>query len=356
MSKKKARIILILLAASLVLLLYTAFIGWGPTGTGAMKNIKLGLDLEGGVSVTYQAKEDNPSAEDMADTVYKLQKRVDAISTEAHVYQEGSNRINIEIPGVSNAEEILAQLGKPGSLKFELSDGTEILDGSHIESAEAASTRDNMNNTKYVVEVTFDKKGAKAFGDATTKNVGKPISIVYDGETISSPVVQQAITDGKCEISGNFTLDSAKELASSIRIGSLSLELEEIRSQVVGAQLGQQALKTSLIGGIIGVICVMIIMILAYKVPGIVASFALLLYTALDLVAMNAFDMTLTLPGIAGVILSIGMAVDANVIIYARIREEYLAPCYEDLLAGRNARCKTRYVQMVRDLEQEYLS
>ena len=179
-----------------------------------------------------------------------------------------------------------------------------------------------MNNTKYVVEVTFDKKGAKAFGDATTKNVGKPISIVYDGETISSPVVQQAITDGKCEISGNFTLDSAKELASSIRIGSLSLELEEIRSQVVGAQLGQQALKTSLIGGIIGVICVMIIMIIAYKVPGIVASFALLLYTALDLVAMNAFDMTLTLPGIAGVILSIGMAVDANVIIYARIREE----------------------------------
>ena len=322
MSKKKARIILILLAASLVLLLYTAFIGWGPTGTGAMKNIKLGLDLEGGVSVTYQAKEDNPSAEDMADTVYKLQKRVDAISTEAHVYQEGSNRINIEIPGVSNAEEILSQLGKPGSLKFELSDGTEILDGSHIESAEAASTRDNMNNTKYVVEVTFDKKGAKAFGDATTKNVGKPISIVYDGETISSPVVQQAITDGKCEISGNFTLDSAKELASSIRIGSLSLELEEIRSQVVGAQLGQQALKTSLIGGIIGVICVMIIMIIAYKVPGIVASFALLLYTALDLVAMNAFDMTLTLPGIAGVILSIGMAVDANVIIYARIREE----------------------------------
>ena len=274
------------------------------------------------MSVTYQAKEDNPSAEDMADTVYKLQKRVDAISTEAHVYQEGSNRINIEIPGVSNAEEILSQLGKPGSLKFELSDGTEILDGSHIESAEAASTRDNMNNTKYVVEVTFDKKGAKAFGDATTKNVGKPISIVYDGETISSPVVQQAITDGKCEISGNFTLDSAKELASSIRIGSLSLELEEIRSQVVGAQLGQQALKTSLIGGIIGVICVMIIMIIAYKVPGIVASFALLLYTALDLVAMNAFDMTLTLPGIAGVILSIGMAVDANVIIYARIREE----------------------------------
>lgn len=322
MSKKKARIILVLLAAALVLLLFTAFKGWGPTGTGAMKNIKLGLDLEGGVSVTYQAKEDNPSAEDMADTVYKLQKRVDAISTEAHVYQEGSNRISIEIPGVSNAEEILEELGKPGSLKFQLEDGTEILDGSHITSAEAASTRDNMNNTKYVVEVEFDKEGTKAFGDATKANVGKSIAIVYDGDTISAPVVQEAITDGKCEISGSFTLDSARELASSIRIGSLSLELEEIRSQVVGAQLGQKALKTSLIGGIIGILCVMVIMMIVYKVPGIIASFALLLYTAMDLVAMNAFDMTLTLPGIAGVILSIGMAVDANVIIYARIREE----------------------------------
>ena len=325
MSTKKARIVLVLLAAALVLLIFTAFRGWGPTGTGAMKNIKLGLDLEGGVSITYQAKESNPSAEDMADTIYKLQKRVEGYSTEAQVYQEGQNRINIEIPGVSNADEILEQLGKPGSLQFELEDGTVVLDGSHVTQAEAASSRDNMNNTKYVVEVEFDKEGAKAFGDATKENVGKQISIVYDGETISAPVVQEAITDGKCEISGNFTLDSAKELASSIRIGSLSLELEEIRSNVVGAQLGQKALKTSLIGGIIGVIGVMIIMILAYKVPGIIASFSLLLYPALDLVAMNAFDMTLTLPGIAGVILSIGMTVDANVIIYARIREEIAA-------------------------------
>lgn len=315
MSKKKARIVLVLLAAALVVLMYTAFRGWGPTGTGAMKNIKLGLDLEGGVSITYQAKEANPSAEDMADTIYKLQKRVEGYSTEAQVYQEGQNRINIEIPGVSNADEILEELGKPGSLEFQLEDGTVVLDGSHVTSAEAGSTRDNMNNTKYVVEVEFDKEGTKAFGDATSKNVGRQISIVYDGETISAPVVQEAITDGKCQISGNFTLDSAKELASSIRIGSLSLELEEIRSNVVGAQLGQQALKTSLIGGIIGVIAVMIIMIIAYKAPGMVAAFALLLYTALDLVAMNAFDMTLTLPGIAGVILSIGMTVDANVII-----------------------------------------
>ncbi|MBQ4178032.1 MAG: protein translocase subunit SecD, partial [Lachnospiraceae bacterium] len=160
------------------------------------------------------------------------------------------------------------------------------------------------------------------FSDATSAHVGDIISIVYDGEAVSSPRVNEAITDGKCVITGNFTIESAQELASYIRIGSLSLELEEIRSNVVGAQLGQRALSTSLIGGIIGLAIVILIMIFAYKIPGIIAGFALVMYAALDLVALNAFDMTLTLPGIAGVILSIGMAVDANVIIYARIREE----------------------------------
>ena len=258
----------------------------------------------------------------MSDTVYKLQQRVDGYSTEASVYQEGSNRINIEIPGVSNADEILEDLGKPGSLEFQLADGTVILDGTHVTSAEAASQRDNMNNTEYVVQLEFDKEGTEAFAKATSENVGSNISIVYDGETISAPRVKEAITDGKCVISGSFTIESAQELASYIRIGSLSLELEEIRSNVVGAQLGQKALSTSLRGGIIGLAIVILIMIIAYKVPGIIAGFALVLYAALDLVAINAFDMTLTLPGIAGVILSIGMAVDANVIIYARIREE----------------------------------
>lgn len=325
MNKKKARIVMAVMLALLAVLLYTAFIGWGPTGTGNVQNIKLGLDLEGGVSITYQAVDANPSAEDMSDTIYKLQQRVDHYSTEASVYQEGSNRINIEIPGVSNADTILEELGKPGSLSFQLEDGTKILDGSSVVSAEAASQRDKLNNTEYVVQLEFDKDGAKAFSDATSANVGKTISIVYDGETISAPRVNEAITDGKCVISGNFTLKSAQDLASSIRIGSLSLELEEIRSNVVGAQLGQQALKSSLTAGIIGVLLVIVIMIAAYKLPGIIAGFALLIYSALDLVAINAFDMTLTLAGIAGVILSIGMAVDANVIIYARIREEIQA-------------------------------
>ena len=322
MNKRTARITLILILAAIAALVYTAFVGWGPTGTGAAKNIKLGLDLEGGVSITYQAVDENPSAEDMSDTVYKLQQRVDGYSTEASVYQEGSNRINIEIPGVSNADEILAELGKPGSLQFQLDDGTVILDGTHVVAAEAASQRDNMNNTEYVVQLEFDSEGTKAFSDATSAHVGDQIAIVYDGETVSAPRVNEPITDGKCVISGSFTIESAQELASYIRIGSLALELEEIRSNVVGAQLGQRALSTSLIGGLIGLAIVILIMIFAYKVPGIIAAFALVLYAALDLVALNAFDMTLTLPGIAGVILSIGMAVDANVIIYARIREE----------------------------------
>ena len=322
MKKRNAGITLAVFAAVLAVLLYTAFAGWGKTGTGAARNIRLGLDLEGGVSITYQAVEENPSDEDMADTVYKLRQRVDGYSTEASVYREGKNRISIEIPGVTNADEILEDLGKPGSLEFRLDDGSVILDGTHVVSAEAGSQKDSMNNAEYVVELEFDKEGAKAFGDATSAHVGENIAIVYDGETISDPRVNEPITDGKCVITGSFTVQEAQELASFIRIGSLSLELEEIRSNAVGAQLGQKALSTSLVGGVIGLMLVILIMIFAYRVPGIIAGFVLVMYAALDLVALNAFDMTLTLPGIAGVILSIGMAVDANVIIYARIREE----------------------------------
>jgi len=325
MTKKRATWVMAILAVLLVLTLITAAIGWGPTGTGAARNIRLGLDLSGGVSITYQTVEDNPSAEDMSDTIYKLQQRVTNYSTEASVYQEGANRINIEIPGVSDANAILAELGKPGSLVFQLADGTEVITGADVASAEAGTQNDNLGNSEYIVSLTFTDAGTKAFGDATSAHVGEQIYIVYDGETISAPVVREAITDGKCVISGSFTMESASELASYIRIGSLSLELEEIRSNVVGAQLGEKALSTSLIAGVIGLLIVIIFMIVVYKIPGIIAGAALVFYAGLELVALNAFDMTLTLAGIAGVILSIGMAVDANVIIYARIREEIAA-------------------------------
>ena len=326
MKKNKAIGVVVAIALFFGLLVYTAAIGFGPTGTGAAKNITLGLDLSGGVSITYEAVGDTaPSAEDMSDTIYKLQQRVEDYSTEAQVYQEGDNRINIEIPGVSDANAILEELGKPGSLEFQLEDGTVVVDGSQVISAEAGVQQDELKNNENVVQLSFNSEGAAAFAEATENNIGNPIYIVYDGEIISAPTVQSAITDGSAVITGMGSEDEAEKLASSIRIGSLSLELRELRSNVVGAQLGERAISTSLKAGAIGLVLVCIFMMIVYLLPGVVASISLLLYTALMLVMLNAFDITLTLPGIAGIILGIGMAVDANVIIYARIREEIAA-------------------------------
>lgn len=323
MNKKKAKISLVVLALVTALFAYTVIIGIGKTGTGAMRNIILGLDLSGGVSITYQAVGDEtPSAEDMNDTVYKLQQRVQSYSTEAQVYQEGSDRINIEIPGVSDANAILEELGKPGSLEFRLTDGTVVLTGNQVANAAAKQQQDSLGNREYVVQLELTDDGAEAFADATTENVGNVIQIVYDDEVISAPRVNEAITGGTAVISGMSSAEEAQNLASSIRIGSLSLQLEEIRSNVVGAQLGEDAIRTSLIAGVIGLAIVIIFMIIVYALPGICAGIALIIYTLLILLCLNAFDLTLTLPGIAGIILSIGMAVDANVIIYARIREE----------------------------------
>ena len=326
MKKNKAIGVVVAIALFLGLLTYTTAVGFGPTGTGAAKNITLGLDLSGGVSITYEVVGDeNPSAEDMKDTIYKLQQRVDGYSTEAQVYQEGTNRINIEIPGVSDANTILEELGKPGSLQFQLEDGTVVVDGSQVASAEAGVQQDNLKNNENVVKLEFDSAGAAAFATATSENIGKSIYIVYDGDVISAPTVKSAITDGSAVITGMADAQEAENLASSIRIGSLSLELQELRSNVVGAQLGEAAISTSLKAGAIGLALVCIFMMVVYLLPGVVAAISLLLYTVLTLVTLNAFDITLTLPGIAGIILGIGMAVDANVIIFARVKEELTA-------------------------------
>lgn len=326
MNKKKARISLGVLLVITVLMAYTVIFGIGKTGTGAMRNIILGLDLSGGVSITYEAVGDeDPSSEDMSDTIYKLQQRVQGYSTEAQVYQEGTNRINIEIPGVSDANTILEELGKPGSLEFRLTDGTVVLTGNQVATAEAKQQQDSMGNREYVVQLDLNEEGAKAFADATSENVGNVIQIVYDDTVISAPRVNEAITGGTAIISGMASAEEAQNLASSIRIGSLSLQLNEIRSNVVGAQLGEDAIRTSLIAGGIGLVIIIVFMIGVYALPGICAGIALIIYTLLTLLTLNAFDLTLTLPGIAGIILTIGMAVDANVIIYARIREEIAA-------------------------------
>ncbi|MDY2595089.1 MAG: protein translocase subunit SecD [Oliverpabstia sp.] len=326
MKKKQGILVLILTAVVIGLLAFTSVVGFGPTGTGAAKNIKTGLDLAGGVSITYRVKGDDPSQSDMDDTIYKLQKRVESYSNEAQVYQEGNDRINVEIPGVSDANKILEELGKPGSLEFQDESGEVVLNGSDIADAQGAVYDDpNTGVKKYVVSLTLTKDGTDKFAKATEENLNKTIAIVYDGETISAPTVQAVISDGKAEISGQSSIEEAKNLASIIRIGSLKLELEELRSSVVGAQLGQQAIKTSLIAGGIGLALVAVFMMIVYALPGVVAALSLAIYTGLELLMLNAFDLTLTLPGIAGIILSIGMAVDANVIIYARIREEIAA-------------------------------
>ena len=306
-----------------MLLLLIAIGVFGYFGYSTMNQIKLGLDLAGGVSITYQAKEENPSSEDMADTIYKLQQRVQNYSTEAEVYQEGNNRINVDIPGVSDANAILEELGKPGSLIFVDSEGNQILDGKQVASAKAGMTEDKATGSKaYVVSLTFTEEGKQAFAEATTNGVGKPIYIIYDNQIISAPTVREAITGGQCQIDGMADYEEANNLASTIRIGSLSLELEELRSNVVGAKLGQEAISTSLKAGLIGFAIVIVFMIAVYLLPGLAASLALCLYVGLILILLVAFEVTLTLPGVAGIILSIGMAVDANVIIFTRIKEE----------------------------------
>lgn len=300
----------------------------GDTGTAQetkekskVGKIKLGLDLAGGVSITYQTVIPNPSDEDMADTIYKLQQRVQNYSTEAEVYREGNNRINIDIPGVSDANAILEELGKPGSLIFVDPQGNTVLTGDQVADAKAGIV-DNNGRSEYVVSLTFTPEGSTAFAEATGRLIGQRIAIIYDNIIYSNPTVQTAITGGTAQITGMTSYEEANNLASTIRIGSLSLELEELRSNVVGAKLGQEAISTSLKAAAIGFVILAIFMIAIFQLPGVASVIALALYVILEVLLLSAFEITLTLPGIAGIILSIGMAVDANVIIFTRIKEE----------------------------------
>ena len=322
MKKSKAAVILAVILAAFVGLAYYASIILSSTGIGEDMSIPLGLDLSGGVSITYQVVDENPSAEDMSDTIYKLQKRVDSYSTEASVYQVGDDRITVEIPGVQDANEILEDLGNPGSLEFQMPDGSVFMTGDMVEDAQGATATDRYGNKQYIVSLKLTDEGAKIFGEVTSENIGKNLPIVYDGETISYPQVQSAITGGEAQITGMSSFEEADNLATQIRIGSLSLQLSELESSVVGAQLGSQAISTSLKAGAIGLAIVMVFMIIMYAVPGIAASLALAIYTTLVIATLYLFEITLTLPGIAGIILGIGMAVDANVIVFARVREE----------------------------------
>lgn len=338
--KRKGILQLIVIVAVIGLCTFTTCVGFTKHHKGSAQNIKLGLDLAGGVSITYQAVGETPSDKDMEDTRNMMQKRAEVYSTESSVVLGEGGRISIDIPGVSNAEEVLKSLGKEGSLDFVAQDDMSFEDekktkpkydktictGKDVKNAEATTQQDEVTkNKEYVVSLEFKAKGTKKFAEATEEAYpeNKVIYIVYDGKVLSSPAVQAEITDGHAVISGSFkTYDEAEELASMIRIGALPVELKEVQSQVVGAQLGLDAIQSSLLAGAIGFALVVIFMIVFYRLPGVASSIALVFYLVVMLVALNLLDITLTLPGVAGIILNIGMAVDANVIIFTRIKEE----------------------------------
>ena len=322
MKKGKAMVVMALILAAVVGLSYYASLILTATGAKGEMAIPLGLDLSGGVSITYQIVDENPTEEDMSDTIYKLQKRVEGYSTESTVYQVGEDRITVEIPGVSDANAILEELGNPGSLQFTTEDGEVFMTGDQISNAEVAVDEDLYGNKQYVVALTMTDEGAKIFAEVTKEHLGRLLPIIYDGEVISEPYVQTVITGGQAQISNMGSYEEANLLATQIRVGSLSLELQELESSVVGAQLGSQAISTSLKAAVIGLILVMLFMIVMYRVPGLAASVALVVYTTIVIAILYLYEITLTLPGIAGIILGIGMAVDANVIVFSRIREE----------------------------------
>ena len=360
MKKNKAIVVLLCILLILAGVTYIDIFRVNPEGEGSVADINLGLDLAGGVSITYQVVGDEePSSTDMSDTIAKLQKRVEGYSTEAIVYQEGSDRINIEIPGVSDANAILQELGRPGTLYFIsetdpegnlnysqqtvqnadgtygfgyvltksidelLENGSILVQGTDVSNAQAGSMQTQMGS-EFAVSLTMTEEGREKFTRATQNAFDKKesLAIYYDGNIISAPSVNAVITDGSAQISPMESFERAENLASTIRIGGLKLELEELHSKVVGAQLGVEAIDTSLKAGAIGLVLVMVFMIVVYLIPGVASAIALLAYVALVILLLNGFDMTLTLSGVAGIILSIGMAVDANVIIFARIREE----------------------------------
>ena len=287
--------------------------------------INYGLDLTGGVNVVLEASESDGSKvseETLDKAVETIRTRIDSLGVkEPTISKQGEDKIRVSIPDVEDQEEALSIIGKTAKLEFIGPDGKVILDGGNVKSAKY-----QMQKTEYVEEpvvaLEFDSAGAKAFATATSKNIGKVISIQLDGENISTPTVQSAITDGKCVITGMKDSEEATKLATLISAGSLPVDLKAVEIRTVGPSLGQNSLENAIKAGIIGVLLVFIFMAAVYRLPGFVADLSLVIYIIIYLILMSGLGITLTLPGIAGIILSIGMAVDSNVIIFERMREE----------------------------------
>ena len=317
------------LVAILVVVAVCGYVALFGIGKGTMVNylkpwgeaISLGLDLRGGVYTVYAAEDDGSEEFEtkMSSTVSILTSRLTRQGfTEATVTRQGTDRIRVEIPNVSDPNEILRIIGTPAQLYFVDENGENILEGAMIKNAQAAQDENGLP----CVALELNDEGAKRFAEATAANIGKTISITLDGETISAPTVNSVIAGGKGQITGNFTADEAKNLATLILSGALPLNLTQLEVSAISATLGIEALDKAILAGAIGVALVMLFMLLRYRLCGLVADIALTIYVMIVVLLLALTGAQLTLPGVAGIILGIGMAVDANVVIFERIREE----------------------------------
>lgn len=324
--RSRAILSLIVLLVVVAVVSYLAICGAGKgTSIHYLKPwgeaISLGLDLRGGVYTVYQAEDDGSDefSSKMDSTVNILTSRLTRQGfTEATVTRQGTDRIRVEIPNVSDPNEILTIIGSPAQLDFVDEAGNVLMDGSMVENAAAAQDE----NGSYCVSFKLNSEGSKLFAEATAANLGKTISIQLDGEVVSAPTVETVIAGGQGQITGSFSAEEAKTLANLILSGALPLNLTQLEVSAISATLGVEALDRAVLAGAIGVALVMLFMLFRYRLCGLVADIALTIYVLIVVLLLVLTGAQLTLPGVAGIILGIGMAVDANVVIFERIREE----------------------------------
>ena len=324
--KGKGSLMLFAMLLLVGVLAFLSYKGIGEEKLGSVWNIKQGLDLSGGVQILYEADKQTVTEEEMQAAVSLIQGRLDWNNwTEAEVAKEGQKRLRVDIPGVENAEEAISEIGQTAQLSFVDESGKVLLTGDMVADARKQVGQVSQSGvSQSYVSLEFTEEGKQLFAQATKDNIGKQIAIVLDDEVVSAPVVNAEITDGNAMITGNFTPEEAERTASLIRAGSLPFNLNVLKMENVGARLGADALSTGLKAGIVGIALVLLFMLIVYKALGFAADWALAIYIGLELVALSIFDVTLTLPGIAGIVLSVGMAVDANVVIFERMKEELL--------------------------------
>ena len=323
-TKKRSAIALVLMMGLAAGLLYVSAFGLGDYGFLSVYRIPLGLDLRGGVNILYEADTPGPTSEEMAAARALIQGRLDRRGyTDAEVSQQGLNRIRVDIPGVADTEDAVDTIGRTAQLMFVDEDGNVILTGSQVQNATIQTQQDPFTGIiSPVVGLEFDSVGSAMFEQATADNIGRLIYIVMDDTVLSAPVVNERIAGGQAVISGNFTADEAEGLAADIRAGALPFGLEVLSVHNVGARLGAESLERTILAGFVGLGLVMVMMVVLYRLSGLAANLALLIFLGMKFVLISSMGITITLPGLAGIVLSLGVAVDGNIIIFERMKDE----------------------------------